>query len=264
MKNITLTAFLISCIFACTPSDKVVSSDPSSENVRRKSNELIETVPESKEPDLPKDYSLPNKLKYTKVNGSNIPTHFYPIGWSFDGNFAFIREPADEACGCYFFDLVIMDMLNDRVIWEWNYNDEGEGATRSTVWGNNYTLLKNRLLENKIIPSEGFTLEPLTFAHKNNQYAIKYSTQKNADWDFGNIEKFKIELTSSDLGRKTLTSGTYDEFDMRLEFNVSGVLKSPFEDRVIVVYSELIRGYEGPPNITNFGLSGGHLRTGFN
>src|SRR5260221_5318667 len=53
-----------------------------------------------------------------------IPEGFFPIGWSRDGKFAYYTEPVDEACGCYYANLVIQDLRTDKVIWEFKYNQD--------------------------------------------------------------------------------------------------------------------------------------------
>src|SRR5688572_4978733 len=44
--------------------------------------------------------------------------NFYPIGWSRDGKFAYLVEPPDEACGCYFAEIVIVNLKTDKVLWQ--------------------------------------------------------------------------------------------------------------------------------------------------
>jgi hypothetical protein len=250
---------LITLISACTTSDKK-GGDPKdpAENVEVDQPEIVEV-----EPELPKDYSLPTKLKYAVAEGYDLMTEFYPIGWSADGKFAFVREPADEACGCYFFDIVIMDMVSDKILWEWKFNDDGAGETMKSVWKKNYALLKSKLLENKIIQASDFALGKSTFNYKNVKYTLEDESSSNSDWDYGKIQSFRITLSASGLGTKTVKVQSYDEYDMILSLEVVGQLKSPYEDRIAVIYSEIQRGYEGPPNVVQFGLSGSHLMDGF-
>tara|TARA_B110000285_G_scaffold196028_1_gene226719 strand:- start:2248 stop:3051 length:804 start_codon:yes stop_codon:yes gene_type:complete len=264
IKTTILILFLMMLLSDCTFSNKESSSDNESEVMLNEAENTNQMAPETSEPNLPTDYSLPKKLVYSKVIGYDLITDFYPIGWSTESKFAFIREPSDEACGCYFFDIIIMDMITDKIVWEWNFNDEGEGETRITVWNKNYKLFKSKLLKNKIIPADNFVLEPAYFKSKDKYYKIKHSVKNNSNWDFQNLEVFHIELSTTELGKKRILKQSYDEFDMILEAGISGVLKSPFEDRITVVYYEIIRGWEGPPNVTRFGLSGSHLMKGFN
>ena len=49
---------------------------------------------------------------------------FYPIGWSRDGKFAYYIEPVDEACGCYFAELIIQDLRTDKIVWHFKNDPE--------------------------------------------------------------------------------------------------------------------------------------------
>jgi hypothetical protein len=71
-----------------------------------------------------------NEVKEEET-GQLLREKFYPIGWSKDGKFAFLVEPPDEACGCYFAHLVIQDLLTDKILWERKY--EGEEAVEETL-----------------------------------------------------------------------------------------------------------------------------------
>lgn len=56
-----------------------------------------------------------NRRDYNRnsIGGNFGVENFFPIGWSKDGKFAYYLEPVDEACGCYFGKLVIVDLKND-------------------------------------------------------------------------------------------------------------------------------------------------------
>src|ERR1051325_8458289 len=86
------------------------------------------------------EYAIPRKLPIERAvrrefpdwhrmpNGYSglIPETFFPIGWSKDGKFPYSFEPVDEACGCYYAGLVIQDMRNDKVVWEFKYNQDDD------------------------------------------------------------------------------------------------------------------------------------------
>ena len=66
-------------------------------------------TPPSSEP------ALPHGLIYEKL---------YPIGWTDDGRFVYVSEPPDQACGCYFVDLVIRDLKANNVSWHRYYSSD--------------------------------------------------------------------------------------------------------------------------------------------
>ncbi len=44
---------------------------------------------------------------------------FFPIGWSEDGNFAYITEPVAEGLGNYVFEIVIINVISGDTLWYW-------------------------------------------------------------------------------------------------------------------------------------------------
>src|SRR6185503_11701624 len=102
-----------------------------------------------------------NRRDYNRnsIGGNFEVESFYPIGWSKDGKFAYYLEPVDEACGCYFGKLVIVDLKNDAVLWQFDYtseDDEGRDLKKpkslAALWAANRKLFSSKLNENKIEP----------------------------------------------------------------------------------------------------------------
>ena len=48
-----------------------------------------------------------------------------------------------------------------------------------------------------------------------------------------------------------------------LASQIAGVVQSPYEDKIVVVYKRERRGYEGPPNVSLFTLVGCDLKKTF-
>ena len=72
-------------------------------------------------------YSAPRAVDLDQVVRKSFPDYFgkqeyeqllnndlFPIGWSRDGKFAYVEEPVDDACGCYFAEVHIVDLRTDR------------------------------------------------------------------------------------------------------------------------------------------------------
>lgn len=101
---------------------------------------------------LGQTYSVPVKLPIERVVRRTFPSYFggakfpqliaeqfFPIGWSRDGKFAYYTEPVDEACGCYYANLIIQDLRTDKVLWEFKYtqddiNDNGKKAPEDNIY----------------------------------------------------------------------------------------------------------------------------------
>lgn len=209
------------------------------------------------------EYSLPKLITYVETD--NLVSNFYPIGWSKDGKLAYIEEPADEATGFYFFKLVVQDLKTDKqeIIFEYNESDEKEEATLQSTWNENYELFKEKLNAQKIIPIENIQLGKTEFENNEKKYQIEVKTETRNDDMFGLdvIKKAQVIVKSGDKEKNILTYKSDD--GLILEFNVVGILQSPYENKVAVIYTTTQRGYEGPPHVIQAHIAGCNLDKGF-
>ena len=238
-----------------TTADSTVTQTHNTQNDKAK--------PELRETQTGK-YFIPEELVYCKRDDVLID-RFYPIGWSKEGNIAYVKEPADEACGCYFFEIVVQNMINDKIEWKWTFNDDGAGETLESVWFKNYRLFDTKLRQFNIIQFDDFELQPTHFYYKGNEYSIDLQSQftKDPDYGFQVLKRANIYVKSPQLGKKHIYHFTEVNYQMVLNLKLAGHLKNPYEDRMCVVYYEERRGYEGPPNVVYFILSGCHLLDGY-
>jgi hypothetical protein len=205
-----------------------------------------------------------------------ITEGFYPIGWSKDGKFAYYSEPGDEACGCYFAKLVILDLRNDKVLWSFDYNglDRGDGGRKgepksiNDLWRKNRKLFSDKLREHNIVPQGQFALLSFPINYDGDQLTTELKIKENKDEEtrpYGIVSQATLQLVSNRSGKKTVLDKTFDkETDPQpLEMKVLGYTKSPFEPRIAVVLIEVHRGYEGPPHTTHIRVVGSSLSSGF-
>lgn len=203
-------------------------------------------------------------------NGNLIREHFYPIGWSKDGKFAYYTEPADEACGCYFASLIIQDMRTDKVVWTYtNVNDEfGEEPPEETIetyWKKHGKEFSRQLARYKIVASKNFTLLGSPFDFENDVLKTGLANNTLIKDDQGVAGSVILQLTSKQKGKKTVYEKRYaaKAYDSFRNVQIGGILKSPFEPLAAVVLIETHRGWEGPPNTTQIKVIGANLTNGF-
>jgi hypothetical protein len=210
------------------------------------------------------EYHLPDELPYIRQKFDFLYQKFYPIGWSQSGYFAYISEPVDEACGCYFFELIIQNMVTDKVSYRFSFNDQGAGETLKSVWDKKQTMFAKKLSEYSIVQDGGFKLAPESFEYSQQKYSIKYKTRMEKDSDFmlDLVKQYKINLVRGST-TKIVCDEQIPKNDAILNLIVSGVVTSPYENRIAIVVQEERRGFEGPPNILNFRLIGSNLEKGF-
>lgn len=233
-------------------------------------------------------YNVPKKVSLDAAVKRTFPVYFgrqrypqlysesfYPIGWSKDGKFAYYVEPVDEACGCYYAQLVIQDMRTDKVVWEFKYNqdDTYEGDTMTgpgdlrTLWAKNRKLFSEKLAENGIVALPTVLLGK-TFTAAGRSFTAK-AVQKmgpNKDEYGDRVNFYTVSLSSPKIGSKkvfTSEDHTKDDYWFMLNAGVIGAIKSPFENRVAIIASEVMRGYEGPPHTAQIRIIGADLISGF-
>ena len=202
-------------------------------------------------------YSAPAELQYYKQSNEYIFQKFYPIGWSKDGKFAYVIEPADEAAGLYFFKLRIQSMISDKIVYEWELDpDEGvETGSVKQMWKENQMTFAAALNEHKIIPQKDIKLLGTEFNTEEGKFKVTIENQMETDPDFG----FEVVKTTN-IDIRAYTENDYNQCLGRI---VQGVIKSPYEKRVAVLVKEELRGYEGPPNVVRSFLVGADLERSF-
>ena len=145
---------------------------------------------------------------------------FFPIGWSRDGKFAFYTEPVDEACNCYFAELYILDLKNDKILWSINYNsdflDEAKKEKRpydlETLWQSKRELFSDNLRLHQIEPQGGFAVLSFPLRYKGDLLSTNVSIVENTDEEsrpYGIVRKATLQLRSRRSGKKTLSAKTY-------------------------------------------------------
>ena len=200
---------------------------------------------------------------------------FYPIGWSRDGKFAYYFEPVDEECGCYFAELVIMDLRSDKVLWhfknDWESRVDKEGAPIPDdirkLWGRHRKEFSEKLREHGIVQTARFSLLPSTFTVRGKTFSAKVTRVRGDDGDgLNRLRKLSLDISSPSLGKKSLYNAEHKGDDMYvapLDAGVAGAFKSPYEDRVAVVMLKVQRGWEGPPHTVEVQIAGADLERGF-
>lgn len=210
-------------------------------------------------------YSCPAELKYSQQSDEYITEKFYPIGWSKDGLFAYIIEPADEASGQYFFEFVIRNMISDKVVFSWKPEDELEEGNIKQMWKDYNVTFSQKLNQYKIIQQEKPQLLGTEFSYKDNKFKVTIENKMVTDPDYGFevVKGTTIYIKSPELGTKNIYSYTEKEQVLCIGKIVQGVLLSPFEDRVAVLVKTEKCGYEGPPNVIEQFLVGANLVESF-
>lgn len=201
---------------------------------------------------------------------SLITENFFPVGWSKDGKFAYYTEPGDEACGCYFGQLIILDTVNDKELWSFKYDglddqDKPKYKAITDLWRKNRRLFSDKLNQYGIIAQGSFSLLRFPIASAGDQLRADLKIEETSDQEariYGAIKKATLQISSQRGGTKIVHEESYPEYGP-LDMKVLGYLKSPYEQRIAIIVLEVQRGYEGPPHTTHVKVVGSSLTTGF-
>lgn len=196
---------------------------------------------------------------------------FVPLGFSKTGAFAALLAPADEACGCFFGTFLVLDLTTDAVLERIDYHSDDRSSfplelkaevptTLEAFWSAGEATWLEKLR------AHGIVLSPLVLSAARSpalQVTAEVTTNHQPDDGVnGTITKYEVRAKTA-LGSKVVADKIFEAEHQPLAFSLVGVIKSPFEPRVVVVGIEQWRGWEGPPNVVRPVLFGCHLRYGF-
>lgn len=207
-----------------------------------------------------------NAIVYDKPKGK-LYDEFYPIGFSKNNLFAYVRIPADEAVGCYLWEFKIKNLINDKILFKIGFeHDECDKIKTfndlSKIYKTNFT---NKLY-NYGIKISNHKIEKFPLSYKNDSIKCYLKRIKRVKDKNSGYKTIYFVIIKSDLkGKKKI--GIVKEINMGTPYiynsNINGYILSPFEDRLVVVVESEHRGWEGPPNVSTFKLFGSSLKSGF-
>lgn len=202
------------------------------------------------------EYSAPSEVVYQPKTDDILVDVFYPIGWSKDGMFAYITEPADEATGYYYFTLNIVNCNNGKTEWTWKIDEKNaqEDGSLKETWEKNKTLFVSTLEQFKIRQQSDISVQNFPSIVKNKSYDIKLNIKYTKDafgYGFDVAGICSAILKSSDGKEKQIFTKDYQN-NIILNVSTAGYLKNPFDNQIIVLLKSTRMGYEGPPNIVSF------------
>lgn len=205
------------------------------------------------------DYSDDSDKEYIQ-NQTLLVNKFYPIGWGKNGEFAYVVEPADEACGCYFFDIYIQDKSGEN-LWSWHYDSSDEEeplqANLANTWAKNQDLFTEKLKEYGIVEQTAWTISPLEFDDNGKHLAVSSKIQegKHELFGFDAVKQADFFLKINNEEKKLFTK-KYDQYAAVLSEKLVGILRHPTDKRAVIIAKTNNNGYEGPPTVLSLYLVG--------
>jgi hypothetical protein len=212
--------------------------------------EVIETTTNSTT--LNFNYKYPKNL-IPQRNEENSP-ELYAIGFSPEGNFAYIDRPCSGGCGCCTHDVIIQDLLTDKiesVIDIKTPSEDGEIHDHVKNWSDHFSKIeKNLKLKGisqtslQINKSKSFTDE--ITKHRYDIKIFKKEQQNQNDnedvglWD-GNKIIYNVYVTINDGKSKRITKGVIQN---GIDLEYIGFIRSPYTDMIAVILNKKSTGFE--------------------
>jgi hypothetical protein len=190
-------------------------------------------------------------------------THFYPIGWSADGKFAYVSlfDDHGDAYGYINCQVVILDVGRDEVVWSYAPADTENPSDTPfrNIWQANRARIEENLNRCAIVQdSSCFQDFPIYFDADTIDYSLDMTwvgyDQSKYGWEY--IDSLKFVLRSARRGGKVL----YEKSDCAaLGVYVPGYLKNPRGSQIVIPLIATYMGWEGPPNTTSMLMLGYNL-----
>ena len=240
---------------ACQPNAQPQQTTP--ENTTPVAREIVPNPVDNS----PQVYSLPRELPYTNAsdeeymqNNMLLVSKFYPIGWGRNGAFAYIEEPADEACGCYFLEMHIVDK-NGQELWSWHYDSGDEPdptlADLDNTWAKNQDLFTEKLNQHHIVQQHEWAIVSPEFDDNGKHLAVSSTIQKGTHDLLGFEDTVKTADFYLHQNGEKKNIFTQKHEMVILSDELIGVLRHPSEKRAVAVSKINIHGYEGPPSVAS-------------
>ncbi len=242
----TVFLLIILSLFAC-------HRDKKNNEQGKKSKQFVE-----------QDYFFPPELYYYQARSDYMIDKLFPIGWSEDGNFAFIVEPAVEGLDVYVFEMYVINLISGDTLWHWTTPPD-QDLVREEVWKNNYNQFKTILNKYHVIQDKKPQLLAPYFTYQGDDFSIEMQTdfRKEPGYGFEPVGHTRIIIRSPQRGVKVAYDKDLPKNSIIISQTIAGVLISPLNDKIAIILQQERPGYEGPPNVITFQIIGTSLGAGW-
>ena len=268
MKNIFLVLFAIG-IFSCqspasdadtqgSTGHTVVEAQTNSEKAASmQAMKINEQDPVSINV-LPTALDMPKPIKLCQNEYGCSNQKIYPIGWGEDGKFAYCFEHPKSASDVFTLEFKILDLNTGEVLDGANYKGSSS-INFKQLWENKKIDFQEAFDQYGIKIFDDFIVEgfPVKRQNKSISCAVDNVTKMN---DYAGVNV--VEKTIVSIGDKQIFSTEYGKYDLVLDTEVLGYIKSPLDNHIVVIYANEKRGFEGPPNELKYTFIGATLAGG--
>lgn len=183
---------------------------------------------------------------------------FAPIGWSMNGNLAYIKGDMHESI-----DFVVHDLINDTIL----FREQFWFGSPGEPMGSSEFSVDSLLTEYNIEQDYSFQLEQFPIKLYEDWRMDEFELFSRSDIkrrDAGDYADYNIKfvLSSKNRGNKTVYKKVIYDWNLT-DLSINGIIRSPYDDRFIaVIYSyKTYRGHAD--NLKTFQIFGVNLVEGF-
>ena len=209
--------------------------------------------------DIKKEYGLKSHNNYM------VESNLYIVGFSKDSLIEYVIQKPNEARDEEVAVVFVQNMVTDKIVYkskEITFKSSFESMLKA-----NRDFIKK--VANKFDILEGdFKLKEFPLNYKSYKFKTrvesKYIYSKEFNEKFLSSVKIFMDRYNKNLkATKVIYKTNHKPQEWIYDYRVLGFIKSPFEDRVVVVAAQIQRGWEGPPSVINLKLIGSSLTKGF-
>lgn len=265
MKNIFLLLFAVG-VFSCQQAasdtnaqnntDNIAAAVPTNKEKAASMQAIKIDVPESVSINvLPNVLAMPKPIKLCQNKYGCTSQTIYPIGWAEDGKFAYCFEYPKTATDLFKLEFKIVDLNTGEILDGANYKGSSSLDFKQ-LWGDKRLDFQEAFDQYKIEIFNDFVIEGFPMKQQNTSITcVIDNTSKMNDYAGVNV----VDKTTVSMGNKPIFSKEYDKYQLILDTEVLGYIKSPFDDHIVVIYATEKRGFEGPPNELKYTFIGANL-----
>ncbi|MEE9273081.1 MAG: hypothetical protein V3U57_07445 [Robiginitomaculum sp.] len=202
-----------------------------------------------------------------------ITDKFCPLGYNASGKIAFISIFDTGPSGIIHIETIIQDLITDKVVWKDVFRT-GEGAATmdmdadfSNFWRDHQALIYENMQSNGITPSKDFHFNTGDIHHKSDilTYTINNDIAMSTSmWKMKMVRQSAVFLLSKNKGKKRIAKFKHDDPSYILGAAPIGYIALGDDSkRVGIIFSQVKRGWEGPPHTIEYSVIGANLDTGF-
>jgi hypothetical protein len=254
---------------------------------------LVVSTPGNAQPGVGKNYVLPNEFELFENPADSsyltyeIDGRFYPIGWSSNGKFAYIKVSDASLCECYGVEIVVYDVALNQAKCTWSYAQEEDSLHLNNVadiWKHFYSPICKSLDSFHIVQYDKLKpVEKDPFFDKDYYLPLTWGLSQERGLSF-RLNNKACNITLTDYIAKVDSSlSTTDEYVKNYTFHLEkdsqivnriihvaaadrdvglldiGLLHAftdPTRNWGVFVYGKHYIGWEGPPTRNDFEVEG--------